>query len=112
MAADYTIKQGDFGEAIKTVLTDTANSLDFTLIDAVKINMLEVGSNTPVLSGVAATILSATTTSLTAEYVWQSGDTNTIGLYNVEWAAYENTVLKKTFPSGGYNTVEIVAKLA
>lgn len=112
MAADYTIKQGDFGEAIKTVLTDTANSLDFTLITAVKVNMLAIGSNTPVLDLVDATILSATTTSLTAEYVWQAADTATIGLYNLEWAAYEGVTLKKTFPSGGYNTVEIVAKLA
>jgi hypothetical protein len=114
MAADYTVKQGDYGFAIRTTLTESADSFDFTAVTGVKFSMTLYGSFAPAINQADAITVSdpaPTETELVAEYVWQAPDLATPGLYNCEWLCEFPGGVRR-FASDGYNTVEVVAKLA
>lgn len=113
--ADLTIKRGDTRPVLGAQLTDNASPLNLTTATAVKMLMRLPAGPSPKVEA-ACTITNASTGTIT--YTWQTGDTDTVGLYNVEFEITWNDGGIQTVPNGTptgatgpYYTVEIVADL-
>lgn len=113
MSAVHEMKQNDRRPYYRVHLTQTVDGVEeaanITGYSAVKFTM-KTGSGSPKVNKQTMTVLDAATGYV--QYAWASGDTDTVGDFNVEvevdWGGGE----LQTFPSTGYFSVKINTELA
>lgn len=108
----FEIKQGDTAPVLETVLIDNyGNPVDLTSLVSLGIRLVMVGA--PFLHvfgdgdydlGVAE--FEADETGV-VRYRWQAGDTDVSGTYKLEWVGVWPASQIMTFPSRGYDKVQI-----
>lgn len=107
----YKLKQGDRTPALRTTLTDQTTGLPIDLTTAVSaVFRMRKADATTLLINLPASIVSPPTAGK-LEYAWNSGDTDTVGDYYVEWEVNYGAGNVKTYPSADYNLITIVPKL-
>lgn len=109
-----TIKRGDFGSPVRGVLTDaaTGDRVDIAGADVRFVLRLR-GSSEPFLYELASNDqdLEDESTNGNVSYTWQEGDTDTPGIYKLEWEVTYSGGEVQTFPSDGYNLIAITPDL-
>lgn len=103
--ADYTLKQHDTFPSFDATLTDSLGAAINLTGSTVRVYM---SSGATLING-SCTIVSPTAGTVT--YTWVTGDTNTIGDYNVEWEITYGSGAIETVPNDGYKTLKIIADL-
>lgn len=103
--ADFTVKQNDTSPDIQCTL-DGIDSLSGC---TVTFHARRDGTDTAQVDA-AATVVDEDTP--TVKYVWQSGDTATVGWYRIEWEVTLPSGAIVTFPNNGYDWLQIVDDLA
>lgn len=108
---EFEIKEGDTGPDLATVLLGSdRRPVDLTNALSVTLTMALAGHpRTKVID--AATAIFAADATGAVRYVWQPGDTDTVGTYNIEWHVVWGDDFEMTFPSVGYDKVVICASL-
>jgi len=103
----FEIKQGDTAPALETILYGGDDGpLDLTNADDVAIRMaLCEYPFTVKLNLVSVTF--APDTSGAVSYQWQAGDTDDVGVYDLEWVATFPGAQSMTVPSSGFDTVVV-----
>lgn len=105
--ATYTIKKNDTYPSLSLVVKNNGTPLNITAAASAKVIIK------PTTGGAALTFTAAITDAVNGEvtYVWQTGDTATAGVYDMEveitWAAGGI----QTFPNDSYESLEIKADL-
>lgn len=108
MAADFDIKQGDLGPSLEFTCQDATGAA--VLIQGYTITFIMRSQKTGVVKVSAlAENLDDGTTLLRGKgrYDWQSGDTDTPGLYDCEVQVMFPGSKPQTFPNGGYKVVRV-----
>lgn len=107
----FEIKRGDTSPFIETVLYDgDGEPIDLTNAATVTFKMVACDHPRAVkLNRVPADF----TASAAGEvwYEWQTGDTDTVGKYNVDWQVTFPLGLIMTIPSKGFDIVEVTPSL-
>jgi hypothetical protein len=105
VSADLTLKQGDLQPEARVLLTDDAGAaIDLSSAVSVDIRMINFSDEELVLDAPATIETPATAGQVS--YAWQTGDTDTPGVYRVSWVVTW-TNGDQTFPAEGYLTIEI-----
>jgi hypothetical protein len=107
----FEIKEGDTSPFLSTVLLDGEGvPLDLTNATGVTLTMAMCDHpRTVVLNAVAADFNA--TAAGEVWYEWQAGDTDTPGMYNIEWTVTYPAGMILTVPSKGYDRVEVTRRL-
>lgn len=111
-----TVKRGDTGFPLEVDLSYARESLDLTgdigLSTGVVFIMTPVGSSTPTINRVAASVVSVDTSAktVTVRYDWAAGETDTAGTYKGEFE-FDLTGGPATGPTDGYVEIRIVEDL-
>ncbi len=109
MASSFYLKQGDRLPVISATLTElTGSAVDLTGC-TVQIRW-KVNDGTAAAVTRSATVTSAATGAV--EYAWASGDTDTVGTYDLEWVVTYASGKIRTFPAEDYNTFVISRKIS
>jgi hypothetical protein len=100
------VKQHD----VSVIFTDTLEATGLTDLNDVDeiVFVLRHVSGSPAVAGTASIVSSV---ERTVRYVAQSGDLDTAGVYRQEWEVTFDDGAVLTFPSDGYNMVEVLADL-
>lgn len=112
--ATYVIKKGDTAPAVADTLLDSnGNAVNLTSA-TVKFHMSTWNLQTVVISNGSVTGPNGGSLDSTGEvqYVWQSADTLTAGVYRAEWQVTFAGGAIETWPDDGYAVVNITADLA
>ena len=110
MGATKRVKQYDLGDPLTVELSYRDLDLDLsgtiTVATPVVFIMTPQGETTPTVDRETATVVSSSGGTVVARYSWQSGELNTVGVYNAE---FEFTLSggPATVPSRGYLTVVV-----
>ena len=105
MAAHFTIKQGDTSPALSVQFKWDDSVVDLT--DAtVKMYMGLYDESSLLIDGATCTITDAENGEI--EYAWQTGDTDVVGLYEVEFVVTFSDGTIQTFPNDQFLLIEIV----
>lgn len=112
--ADFEIKRGDLLPIISTTLTNAAGQA-ITVPTGVGTSVtffMRLASaptdSAPAVTGVCAVADQASgVTRGQVSYVWQAGDTDVAGDYNVEWKVIAADGRPQTFPTVGFDTLRI-----
>ena len=108
---DFYIKQDDTSPSLAATLKDSdGNAVDLTGA-TVRFHMTERPSEGKTAKVDAAANVD-TAASGEVSYDWQSGDTDTVGLYNAEWEVTYSSGKIETFPADGYTVIEVTDDLA
>ncbi len=108
MATIFTIKRGDTLPFIEATLRSESGAPVNLTAASVLFKMKKPGSNAVLISR-ACTITDAANG--VVRFIWQAGDTDTIGNYSAEFEAtfFDGSV--ETFPNDGYVTVRVVGDI-
>lgn len=113
---DFTIKRGDLlpiltatlgpaGGGAALIPTGTGASTTFFMRRA------DAATNTaPTVTG-AASVADQVAQRGQVSYIWQPGDTDVAGSYFFEWKVIDTSGKPQTFPTAGFNTLEITDDL-
>ena len=103
----FSIKQNDTSPSLQAILKDALqNPIDLTGA-TVKLHMksvdgtLKINSTMTVTSAIGGTV----------QYDWQTGDTDSVGTYLVEFQVTYADGAIETFPNSGNNIVSVVREL-
>lgn len=111
---DEHIKQNDTSPKLtRTYFTDRDIDSTGVTVSSVSIHMAERDGGTVSLNSTAT--LEAEdydTNSITVSYDWASGDTDTVGEYNVEFEITYSDGKVETFPKDGYIHLKISKEIA
>ena len=103
----FYIKQNDTSPSLSATLTDyNGNAVNLTGASA-KMHMKDQGGTLKVNAAMTVTDADAGI----IKYDWQSGDTDTVGSYNVEFQVTYSDSSIETFPNHGYEVVVVVGEL-
>jgi len=103
----FTIKQNDTSPSLSAILKDSSLvAVDLTGA-TVKLHMKSIDGILKINS--AMTITSAI--GGTVQYDWQTGDTDTVGTYLVEFQVTYSDGAIETFPNSGNSIVSVVREL-
>ena len=106
MSSTFKIKRNDTSPAISQQLLDSdGNAVDITGA-TIKFLMARRG---PLKVNGTATIVTAATGMV--KYQWVAADTDTVGLYQIEWEVTYSGGGVETFPNEGYNYVHVETDL-
>lgn len=108
--ADLVIKEGDTAPALRATFVHQ-NGMPVNLAGATVTVTIRSQASGPVLVAAAPAAIVGLPADGTVEYEWQTGDTDTPGLYNAEWEVTWASGDTQTFPSDGYTVIEISADL-
>ena len=111
---DFYIKEGDTSPAIQYQLQDEdGDAIVLTGITNLRFIMSLPGAATAKVSSALAagfvSVVNATTGIV--KYLWQTGDTDTRGLYRAEWEVTYSDGTVETFPNDSYIWVEVLGDL-
>jgi aryl-phospho-beta-D-glucosidase BglC (GH1 family) len=113
---DFLIRQNDTASLIYATLTDEDDQLVSIESAAVVFQMAPIGGGPVKVQAEATNEQSGDAISGTnvgeVSYEWQTGDTDTPGLYLAEWEVTFTDESVETFPNGGYTLVRITAEVA
>lgn len=107
----FEIKQGDTSPQLETQLIDGDGVL-LDLTDAISVTLSMTGCQHPrtqVLVNAAAEFTADATG--TVWYEWQAANTAVVGKYDIEWTVNFPLGGVMTFPSKGFDTVEVTRSL-
>lgn len=105
----FDIKQGNTLPTLDTVLRDGAGvPLDLTNAISVGLSMVLCEHPRTVKLDVATATFVADTTG-TVSYAWAAADTDTVGVYNIEWTVISPGGGVMTVPSSGFDRVSVNA---
>lgn len=108
----WYVKQGDSGGYItEQLLDENLEPVDLTLIEELAFEMQMPGSETVAVADTVNTEVYGDPEDGTVRYQWQSGDLDTYGQYFFEWRVLFSTGQVQTFPSSGYNYIEVIKQL-
>jgi hypothetical protein len=103
----FTIKQNDTSPSIQVTLEDSA-SVAIPLVGAsVKLHMKSLDGVIKINE--AMTIADADNG--VVQYDWQTGDTDTVGIYYIEFQVTYSDSSIETFPNSGNEVVSVVRQL-
>jgi len=103
----FTIKQNDTSPSVSAILKDSSLAAINLTGATVKIHMksldgtLKINSVMTVTSAIGGTV----------QYDWQTGDTDTVGTYLVEFQVTYSDGSIETFPNSGNSVVSVVREL-
>jgi hypothetical protein len=103
----FTIKQNDTSPSIQVTLEDSAFVAIPLLGASVKIHMKSLDGVIKING--AMTIVDADNGII--QYDWQTGDTDTVGIYYVEFQVTYSDSSIETFPNSGNEVVSVVRQL-
>lgn len=107
--SDFTIKRNDEEPAIRfQLLDDAGNPVDITGFSDVRFIMRQRGESSPKVddnTNGAVTVTDAANG--VVQYEWQSGDTDSNGLFYAEWEVTYSGGDKETFPNNGFIKISI-----
>jgi hypothetical protein len=103
----FTIKQNDTSPSIQANLADSnSNPIDLSGASVI-LHMSSVSG----VSKVASTMIISDAANGVVQYDWVTGDTDTVGIYYVEFqVTYDNGAIE-TFPNNGNIAVSVVREL-
>ncbi len=105
---DFTIKQHDTLPPIQAQLTDSGDyPYDLRYAD-VRFRMVKRGASLAKVGAFAEVLDEA---GARVRYVWQSADTDTVGVYRAEFEVTDSLGRQQTYPKADYLLVEVVADL-
>ncbi len=109
MAIDWITKKNDLLPILDVVLEDADGPVDLSGVTSLNFKMILKSSlgGTPKVSAAAVPDPDQATNTGKVTYTWQSGDTDTPGVYYGEFEALYGTN-PLTFPNNSYYIVEIV----
>jgi hypothetical protein len=118
--ADFTLKRNDTAPAMAVQLTDTVNGvttpIDLTAATGVKLITRQQGAQTGTKTNAACSFVDRTTGKIS--YQWLTTDTDTDGLYSMEFQITWTGGAKETVPNdtiaangGPYYVLEITKDL-
>lgn len=103
----FNIKQNDTSPSLRATLTDAdLNPINLTSA-SVQFHMKSLDGALKI--DTAMTIVDAT--GGIVQYDWQTGDTDTVGAYNVEFEVTYSDSSIETFPNNGNKVVSVVREL-
>jgi hypothetical protein len=103
----FTIKQNDTSPSLQVILEDSA-SVAIPIVGAsVKLHMKSLDGVIKINE--AMTITDADNG--VVQYDWQTGDTDTVGIYYVEFQVTYSDSSIETFPNSGNEVVSVVRQL-
>lgn len=116
--ADFTIKANDTLPVIEATLGYAAPAVQADLDDLagalanpatiVSFILRKMADPTPKVNKVAEVVDAA---ARRVRYVWVAADTNVVGSYQAEWEVVFPDGSVRTFPTGSYHTIDILADL-
>jgi hypothetical protein len=112
LGTKWYVKQGDsYGYVTEQLLDEKLDPVDLTAIIELGFYMRERGA-APIVADTAHTEVLGDPTEGIVRYQWQAGDLDTAGEFQFEWRVTFSTDQVQTFPSNGYNTIDVVRNLA
>ena len=103
----FYIKKDNTSPSITSNLKDYQNNAISVAGASVRFHMLDLDGTTKVDAAGSVT----DGANGIVQYDWVSGDTDTIGTYNVEWEVTYGDGTIETFPNSDYEIVVVVDKL-
>lgn len=108
----WSVKQGDSGGYLtERLLDENLDPVDLTAVQTVTFEMQRLADGTPVVADSDHTEVVGDPLDGIVRYQWQAGDLDEYGEYFFEWRVVFSTDQIQTFPSDGYNTVEVIRQL-
>ena len=109
----WYVKQGDVGGYLtEQLLDENRQPVDLTAIESLAFTMKLHGQEAAYIDGATnATEVVGDPTLGIVRYQWQGGDTAEPGEFYFEWQVVFSTDQVQTFPSNGYNVVEVIRQL-
>lgn len=111
--ADLTIKAGDTWPPLRGLAADSDGAL--ALADAASVQVIIKKAGDAAIGGAIDVIDPPDDDGMNWQYVWQDGDTDVIGSYDVEleivWDSGTTPPEVQTVPSSGFQTIEIIDDL-
>lgn len=108
----WTAKQGDvYGYIVEQLLDENLEPVDLTAITSLRFEMERRGDTDPTVADDDHTEVIGDPTDGIVRYTWQPGDLDEPGEFRFEWRVEFSTDRVQTFPSNGYNTVEVLRQL-
>lgn len=104
----FNIKQNNTSPSLQAILKDGSGTVINLTGASVRINMKAVGG-TGLKVNSAMTIVNATGGII--QYDWQTGDTDTVGSYSVEFEVTYSDNTIETFPNNQNLTISVVREL-
>lgn len=106
----FVLKQNDTSPQIQATLKDSDNAVIDLSGATVRFHMKAYGATSTKVDA-AATIVGDAVNGV-VKYVWQSGDTDTVGTYNAEFEVTYGDGNIETFPNDKNLTIVVKAELA
>lgn len=112
--ADRTMKKGDTWPPLRGKAEDEDGLVDLTEADDLTVILKHTGAG-PTLTGTPVPIDPPDDDGFNWRYLFQAGDTDELGAYEVElevvWDAAATPPSVQTFPTTGFNSLEITDDL-
>lgn len=108
----WYVKQGDsYGYVTEQLLDEQRAPVDLTAIVELGFYMRERGAS-PLVANTTDTEVLGDPEEGIVRYQWQPGDLDVSGEFQFEWRVTFSTDQVQTFPSNGYNTIEVIRNIA
>jgi hypothetical protein len=108
----FTIVQGDTSPSLSSTLTDGKSPVDISGYNSVEIHIENKYDEVIVTDDETGRVNVVNASSGQVEYVWEQGDTDSIGTYKAEWQVTYSDGSIETFPSDGKVTIEVTEETA